>query len=78
MTCSVSGLFGVALLSTAALIAHSQTSSAKQLVANKAREDQRAHEQQIKDQAQAAQIERQATFKKAVSTCLHGRGYTTG
>jgi hypothetical protein len=44
----------------------------------KSREDKRAHEQQTQDQAQAAQTERQNTFKKAVGTCLQGRGYTTG
>lgn len=42
------------------------------------REDKRAAEQQSKDQAQAAQTEQRATFKKALSTCLQGRGYTTG
>ena len=45
---------------------------------HKAREDKRAHEQQGKEQAQAAETERKATFKKAVGTCLQGRGYTTG
>jgi hypothetical protein len=44
----------------------------------KSREDKRAYEQQSKEAAQAAQTERQTTFKKAVGTCLQGRGYTTG
>ena len=44
----------------------------------KSREDKRAHEQHSKDVAQAAQTEQQTTFKKAVGTCLQGRGYTTG
>lgn len=42
------------------------------------REDKRAHEQQSQDQAQAAQIEQRETFKKALGTCMQGRGYTTG
>jgi hypothetical protein len=44
----------------------------------KAREDKRAQEEQAKSQTQAAQNEQKATFKKAVGTCLQGRGYTTG
>lgn len=44
----------------------------------KSREEKRAYEQQSKEAAQAAQTERQTTFKKAVGTCLQGRGYTTG
>lgn len=44
----------------------------------RAREEKGAHEQQAKNEAQAAQAERQATFKKALGTCLQGRGYTTG
>jgi uncharacterized protein YcfJ len=43
-----------------------------------AREDKRTHEQQAKDEVQAAQTEQQTTFKKAVGTCMQGRGYTTG
>ena len=43
-----------------------------------AREEKNAHEQQAKNEAQASQAERQATFKKAVGTCLQGRGYTAG
>ncbi|HEY4370093.1 MAG TPA: glycine zipper domain-containing protein [Steroidobacteraceae bacterium] len=43
-----------------------------------AREDKRTHEQQSKDQVQAAQTEQRATFKKALGTCLQGRSYTTG
>jgi hypothetical protein len=45
---------------------------------SKARNDKRAQEQHTKDEAQAAESERQATFKKALGTCLQGRGYTTG
>ena len=45
---------------------------------HKAREDKRAQQEQSKNQAQAAQTERAATFSKAVGTCLQGRGYTTG
>jgi YMGG-like Gly-zipper len=45
---------------------------------HKAREDKRAHEQQAKEQVQASETERKTTFKKAVGTCLQGRGYTTG
>ena len=45
---------------------------------HKAREDKRASEQEAKDQAQAVETERQTKFKKAVGTCLQGRGYTTG
>ena len=44
----------------------------------KARQDKQAHAEQTQNQAQAAQSERLATFKKAVGTCLQGRGYTTG
>ena len=44
----------------------------------KSREDKREHEQQSKDQVQAAQTEQRATFKKALGTCMQGRGYTTG
>jgi hypothetical protein len=44
----------------------------------KAREDKKAQEEQAKSQQQAAQTEQKATFKKALGTCLQGRGYTTG
>lgn len=44
----------------------------------KARQEKQAHEEQTKTQAQAAQSERNATFRDAVGTCLQGRGYTTG
>ncbi len=44
----------------------------------RARQEKGAHEQQVKNDAQAAQAERQATFKKAFGTCLQGRSYTTG
>jgi hypothetical protein len=44
----------------------------------KSREEKREHEEQTKEQAQAAQTEQITTFKKAVGTCLQGRGYTTG
>ncbi len=44
----------------------------------RAREEKDTHEQQAKKEAQAAQSERQETFKKALGTCLQGRGYTTG
>src|SRR5262249_49010353 len=44
----------------------------------KARQEKAANEEQSKNAAQAAQTERQATFKKAMGTCLQGRGYTTG
>jgi hypothetical protein len=43
-----------------------------------ARQDKKAQEEQAKSQAQATQTERQTTFKKAMGTCLQGRGYTTG
>lgn len=43
-----------------------------------ARKDKKAQEEQSKSQAQAAETERQTTFKKAMGTCLTGRGYTTG
>jgi hypothetical protein len=43
-----------------------------------ARKDKKAQEEQAKSQAQAAETERQTTFKKAMGTCLTGRGYTTG
>lgn len=43
-----------------------------------ARKDKKATEEQSKSQAQAAETERQTTFKKAMGTCLTGRGYTTG
>lgn len=42
------------------------------------REARRAQEQQSQDQAQAAQNEQRETFKKALGTCMQGRGYTTG
>jgi hypothetical protein len=41
------------------------------------RQDQKAAEEQAKSQAQATQTERLTTFKKAMGTCLQGRGYTT-
>ena len=44
----------------------------------KARQDKQAQEEQAKTAAQAAQTEQQTTFKKAMGTCLQGRGYTTG
>lgn len=44
----------------------------------RAREDKRAQEQQVKTETQAAETERITTFKKALGTCLQGRGYTTG
>ena len=43
-----------------------------------ARKEKKASEEQAKSQAQAAQTEQQTTFKKAMGTCLQGRGYTTG
>jgi hypothetical protein len=43
-----------------------------------ARKEKKSHEEQAASQAQAAQTEQQTTFKKAMSTCLQGRGYTTG
>ena len=44
----------------------------------KARQDKKAQEEQAKTATQAAQTEQQTTFKKAMGTCLQGRGYTTG
>lgn len=44
----------------------------------KSREDKRAHEEASKTATQAAQTEQQEKFKKAMGTCLQGRGYTTG
>jgi uncharacterized protein YcfJ len=44
----------------------------------KARQDKKAQEEQAKSQAQASETERQTTFKKAMGTCLTGRGYSTG
>jgi hypothetical protein len=44
----------------------------------RARQDKEVHEQQSEKEAQASQAARQETFKKALSTCLQGRGYTTG
>jgi hypothetical protein len=43
----------------------------------KARAEKSAHEEQSKNAAQAAQAEQQEKFKKAMGTCLQGRGYTT-
>ena len=43
-----------------------------------ARKEKKASAEQAKSQAQAAQTEQQTTFKKAMGTCLQGRGYTTG
>jgi len=39
---------------------------------------EKASEERARNQAQAAQTGQQTTFKKAMSTCLQGRGYTTG
>jgi uncharacterized protein YcfJ len=44
----------------------------------KARQEKRSTEEQAKTDAQAAQTQRTETFKKAMGTCLQGRGYTTG
>ena len=44
----------------------------------KSREAKRAAEEQAKTETQATQAQRQETFKKAMGTCLQGRGYTTG
>lgn len=44
----------------------------------RAREAQRAREQQAKISEEAAQTESKATFVKAFGVCLQGRGYTTG
>jgi len=44
----------------------------------KSRQEKRATEEQAKAQTQASQAQRQETFKKAMGTCLQGRGYTTG
>lgn len=41
------------------------------------REEKKAYEQQTNEQAQAAQANRIATFKKAMGTCMQGRSYTT-
>jgi hypothetical protein len=43
-----------------------------------ARKEKKSQEEQAKSQAQAAQTEQQTTFKKAMGTCLQGRGYSTG
>ena len=43
-----------------------------------ARKDKRATEEQVKADTAASQTQRQETFKKAMGTCLQGRGYTTG
>jgi hypothetical protein len=43
-----------------------------------ARKEKQAKEEQAKTATQAAQTEQQTTFKKAMGTCLQGRGYTTG
>jgi hypothetical protein len=45
---------------------------------SKARKEKHASEEQAKSEAQASQTQRQETFKKAMGTCLQGRGYTTG
>ena len=45
---------------------------------HRAREDKRAQKDQAAANQQAAEQQRQATFRKAFSTCLSGRGYTTG
>jgi hypothetical protein len=45
---------------------------------HRAREDKRAQKDQAAANQQAAEQERQATFRKAFSTCLSGKGYTTG
>lgn len=44
----------------------------------RARQEKDAHQQQAEKEAQVAQAQRQETFKKALGTCLQGRGYTTG
>jgi len=44
----------------------------------KAREEKKAHEETTKTANQAAQTEQTEKFKKAMGTCLQGRGYTTG
>ena len=44
----------------------------------KARKEKSAAEEQAKADTQASQAQRQETFKKAMGTCLQGRGYTTG
>jgi outer membrane protein with glycine zipper len=43
-----------------------------------ARKEKKTQEEQAKAQTEATQTERQTTFKKAMGTCLQGRGYTTG
>jgi hypothetical protein len=85
------GTIGAALLCCVALSSYPQTTApasanavAKSLglimVAggSKARKEQRASEEQAKSEVQASQTQRQETFKKAMGTCLQGRGYTTG
>ena len=43
-----------------------------------ARKDKQATAEKAKADTAASQTQRQETFKKAMGTCLQGRGYTTG
>jgi hypothetical protein len=93
MSRSIHGTIGAALLCCVALSVQSQNqptgtpqSVAKSLgliiypAKGQDATRQSTDEQQCYDRAktQAAETERQTTFKKAMGTCLTGRGYTTG